>query len=721
MSSHSGDSATSVKPPQQLQHQPHQPPLPDASDRHEKQDPEQDLYESAVRFRHLSESGLIGIAYFDTRGKINDANDFFLTMIGFTRSELRAGKVRWDELTPPEWMPRTLQAVEGFRETGIIAPYEKQYFRKDGSRFWGLFGGARGNDSEEGIAFLVDITARKRAEEALHLSEVRLRTLADAVPQVIWANAADGTANYFNQRWYEFTGLSYEESVGPGWQAIVHPDDAPASVGRWQQALAAGEVFDTEYRLRRHNSVYCWFLGRNVPFKDHEGRVTGWFGTATDIDDLKRAEAARRESEERFRLLVEGAKYYAMFLLSPDNRVAYWSAGAQRLFGWSEQEALGQDWGFVFTPEDQEQGAPEKEWQTALSTGRAIDRRWHLKKDGSRFWADGLLMRLDDESGNLRGFAKVTRDATEQKQAEDAIQASLEAIAHANETLEQRVQERTQELSVTMEQLANANAVRRELLHRVVNAQEAERGHIARELHDNTGQLVTSLSLGLNNLTQLLPSPLPDEASQMLTRLRQITDELGVEAHRLSANLRPTALDHLGLAAALQNYVEQWSVWSGIPIDCQAFGFEGTEEGAAERLPFEIESTVYRIVQEALTNILRHASPNSPGFDTPSSPPLGRKSARGKANRYGPASQVSVSLQRTDQQVVAIVEDDGPGFDVQAAMSLPPDKQRLGLFGMKERAELVGGTLQIESTRGKGTTIFLRVPLLETQETAEPG
>jgi PAS domain S-box-containing protein len=592
------------------------------------------------------------------------------------------------------------------------------------------------------VALIEDVTERTwaameraKAEGALRESEARFRTLSDAVPQVIWSNSADGTATYFNQRWYEYSGLTYEESVGPGWQAIVHPDDAPASVEKWQQALASGDVFDTEYRLRRHDGVYRWFLGRNVPMKDREGKVTGWFGTATDIEAWKQAQAAVQASEERFRLLVEGARDYAIFLLSPVNRIVYWSVGAERVFGWTEEEAIGRDGSFIFTPEDQEQGEPEKEEATARKQGRAIDRRWHVRKDGSRFWADGFLMRLDDEAGSVRGFVKITRDATEQKRAEEALQAALEAVALANEQLEQRVQERTRELSSALEQLSNANTMRRELLRRLVNAQEEERGHIARELHDNTGQLITGLSLGLNNLPAALPSPLPDPAAQLLTRMRQMTDELGAEAHRLSANLRPTALDQMGLVPALRNYTEQWSSWSGLPVEYETVGFNEEIAGLSsgqrgDRLPREVESTIYRIVQEALTNILRHASPNRPEArakptDSPSSTNGSRGSNRGRRRAAKSASRVSVLLQRTDRHLIATVEDDGPGFDVEAVMNLPPDKRRLGLFGMTERAELVGGTLEIESTVGMGTTVFLRVPMtLPSEQTggkSEPG
>jgi PAS domain S-box-containing protein len=149
------------------------------------------------------------------------------------------------------------------------------------------------------------------------------------------------------------------------------------------------------------------------------------------------------ESEERFRLLVEGAKDYAMFLLDARGCITFWSAGATRLFGWSEAEVLGQPPHPLFLPEEREAGVSEAEMRQARETGQALDCRWHLKKDGSRFWADGLLMRLDDDAGNLRGFAKVTRDATEQKKAEDELRASEEAVRQANEDLERRVRERT--------------------------------------------------------------------------------------------------------------------------------------------------------------------------------------------------------------------------------------------------------------------------------------
>src|SRR5205814_4530150 len=122
----------------------------------------------------------------------------------------------------------------------------------------------------------------------------------------------------------------------------------------------------TEYRLRSARNEYRWFIGRNVPLKDSDDRVIGWFGSATNIQDLKKAEQPLRESEERYRLLVDGARDYAIFLLSPSNDIVYWSAGAQRVFGWSAEEAVGQSGELVFTPEDRAMEQEEKEIETAL-------------------------------------------------------------------------------------------------------------------------------------------------------------------------------------------------------------------------------------------------------------------------------------------------------------------------------------------------------------------
>lgn len=277
-----------------------------------------------------------------------------------------------------------------------------------------------------------DVMERKTAEQALQTSEERLRTLADAVPQVIWANDAEGKANYFNKRWYEYAGLNYEQSAGPGWQVIVHPDDAPASKEKWQQALATGEIFDAEYRLKKYDGEYRWFIGRNVPLKDEAGKVTGWFGSATDIQELKEVQEALSQSESRLRITMESAADYAIITMNNTGEIERWSCGAEKIFGYKEQEVLGKPADIIFTPEDKAADAPKKEMETAAIEGRASDERWHQRKDGTRFFMSGVMAPIYD--GALTGFVKVAQDITERKLVEQQKDEFIGIASHELKT-----------------------------------------------------------------------------------------------------------------------------------------------------------------------------------------------------------------------------------------------------------------------------------------------
>ena len=218
-------------------------------------------------------------------------------------------------------------------------------------------------------------------------------------------------------------------------------------------------------------------------------------------------------------------------------------------------------------------------------------------------------------------------------------------------------------------ELAKREALRGQLLERALAAQEDERRRIARELHDEAGQSLTSLMIGLGLLEQ---ESEPAAVTARTAELKQMADTVLEDLHRLAVDLRPASLDHLGLVPALRQYVELYRRQSGLDVQLEVVGL------GSGRLPADVEITFYRVVQEALTNVLRHAQ----------------------------ATQVGVLLEQRDEQVVAIVEDNGVGFDPEAA----GENGRLGLFGMRERAEILGGTLTIESAPDQGTTIFVEVP-----------
>ena len=217
--------------------------------------------------------------------------------------------------------------------------------------------------------------------------------------------------------------------------------------------------------------------------------------------------------------------------------------------------------------------------------------------------------------------------------------------------------------------------VRQLNLDQVITAQEDERRRIARELHDSLGQHLTALLLGLGSLRETCRRD--SVSAARLSGLEALAQTMGGETRDLALNLRPVMLDDLGLASALTEYAGRWSAQSGIRADVHVGGF------GPERLPVASETALYRIVQEALTNVARHAE----------------------------ATRVSVILQTSDSGVRAIVEDDGKGFDPDQLLRLPAVGRRLGLLGMQERIALVGGTLAVESSPGYGTTVYARVPL----------
>ncbi len=248
-------------------------------------------------------------------------------------------------------------------------------------------------------------------------------------------------------------------------------------------------------------------------------------------------------------------------------------------------------------------------------------------------------------------------------------------VRRARDELDRRVRERTAELNDALAALERQERLRTELLRRVVTVQEEERRRISRELHDEMGQHLTALMLRL----QLVKDSVGEDAvvREQLRWLEDAAARIGRDVHRIALELRPTALDDLGLPAALANYAEAWSRRSGVAAEVRVGGLE------AQRLPSDVETTVYRAAQEAMTNVLKHAG----------------------------ASRVVITLNRLIGYVSVIIEDDGKGFDGEAAMDSPSAHAGLGLLGMRERVESVGGTLEIESGPGMGTSLLIRIPI----------
>ena len=271
---------------------------------------------------------------------------------------------------------------------------------------------------------------------------------------------------------------------------------------------------------------------------------------------------------------------------------------------------------------------------------------------------------------------------TEAELARREAELARSALEEAHVALEARIAERTAELASVnatltgeIDERARLDEERLALRRQLASAEEDERRRLARELHDQLGQHLTALTLGLAEVAKMLPAD--SLAQRRLAVLQSLTEDITRDARHLALELHPPELDDVGLASALRTYVAQWSERYGTDVEFEMTGLTEVP------VPTEVATTIYRIVQEALTNIAKHAH----------------------------ATHVSVLVERVEGEMRLIVEDDGLGFEVERTIARATRERRLGVAGMHERAALVGGAVTIESSRGSGTTVYVRLPV----------
>jgi PAS domain S-box-containing protein len=503
-----------------------------------------------------------------------------------------------------------------------------------------------------------DVTERRRTEAALRESEARYRTLADLSPDASWVNL-DGKLVYANQTAARVMGAaSAEELIGRQALDIVEPEYRDFLRDRAMRLLATGGTAGvTEMRWRR--------LDGSVIDVESTASLIPWAGRTAiqvvfrDVTARKRAEReerALREREarlaaaleaERTALLEEVFRWAPSFLhvlRGPAMVIEFANEAYHRLVG--HRDVIGRP-AFEAMPEARAGGYPS--------------RIAHVMATGEPFYGRELPVTLARTPGappEVRLIDVVYLPLI------DADGTCTRVLGHGTDV--------TDHVRARRHAEAERDAVRRQLSA----AEEDERRRLARELHDQLGQHLTALALGLTEVHRLLDAGL--SAKARLAQLDDLAQLMTRDARYLALELRPPELDDVGLESAIASYVEQWRTRYGVDAEVAITGV------AAERpLPPELGTAIYRIVQEALTNVARHAK----------------------------ARQASVMLGKDESEVRLIVEDDGRGFDLDATMDLVRRQRRLGLAGMRERAALVGGTLEVETRPGSGTTIYVRMPL----------
>jgi two-component system sensor histidine kinase/response regulator len=395
---------------------------------------EQALREGEQRWRSITEAlpQLVWTAMPD--GHVDYQSTQFDKYFGIPAEQMLGWK--WLEVIHPDDQERTQQAWQAAIQTECDYDLEHRFRRFDGVYRWFKTRGVRIRDSEGNITkwfgTCTDITDSKQAEEALRESEHRWRSLTEALPQLVWTATTDGTCDYFSTQWTQHTGIPEGQLLGWQWMETLHPDDREPTRLHWTNSVAGRGPYDVEYRVRRTDGEYRWFKTRGVPIRDGDGRIYKWFGTCTDITDLREVERALRASEQRFRSLVQNSSDI-ISVFDAEGTVLYQAPSVERLLGWRTQDRIGRN---VFRdpivhPDDMDRkrGFFEAIRSQSVAPVTAEFRLRHA--DGS--WRDIEAVGqnfLHDPS--VSGIVTNYRDITERKRAGEELWRAKEVAEAAN-------------------------------------------------------------------------------------------------------------------------------------------------------------------------------------------------------------------------------------------------------------------------------------------------
>ena len=590
----------------------------------------------ADQYQRLVESSPDGILVV-RNNRIEFLNPAAVRLFGAAHADDIVGKSPF-EVLHPDSHGVIRGRLERLLKGEIVPPLEERIVRLDGTVI-DVEVNTTLVEGGEGPAIQVtvrDIADRKRREAVLRESEERLMLAFAGAREGVWDWNVESGEVVYSPRWKEMLGYQGDE-IFPhvnAWEKLLHPDDRTRADALNDAVIRGQSTYEGEFRLLHREGHYITVLTRGLPIRNAAGAVIRIVGTHLDITERKRTESDLRESEERLTLAFAGAQE-GIWDWNLETDAVNYSSRWKQMLGYADDEIESHisAWERLVHPDDR---ALADQAHDSVARGQpTYEAEFRLRhKDGHyvQILSRGFPVRREP-GGRVVRIVGTHFDLTERRKRE-------------------------------------AERARTELLAHLVFVQEDERRRIARDMHDQFGEQLTALSLRI----ALLRDACGERAdlANHVAALAEIAERLDRDVDQLVWELRPTALDDLGLRAALANYIQEWSERSGIAAELHTSGL------LDERLGSEVETALYRIAQEALNNAAKHSR----------------------------ASRVEVILERRPDCVLLILEDDGVGF---AEVEGGKARQGYGLVGMQERAALVGANLEIESTPGKGTTILVRI------------
>ncbi|MBI4796533.1 MAG: PAS domain S-box protein [Deltaproteobacteria bacterium] len=481
------------------------------------------------------------------------------------------------------------------------------------------------------------IVERKRAEEDLRKSQERYRLLVDQIPAIVFKGYPDWSVDFFDDKVEELTGYPKADfdSRKVKWSDLIPEEDFDYAQRVFIDALKTDKSYVREHRIRRKDGEIRWVQCRGQIFCDADEKFIHTSGVTFDVTKHKQTEKALRESEERFRTIFEDAAI-GINLTDLDGRIINCNLAMHKMIGYAPDELIGKTFMEITHPDDLEKSL---DLFHDLVSGRLehyqLEKRF-LRTDGQYLWARITVSSVkESESASPYNIAMI-EDITRRKEAEESF---------------------------------------RHLTQELIRAQEQERHKISRELHDTVAQELAFLKIGLANFAKELSEEQAQEIEWNVKNLLEALQKSLDLLRSISYDLRPPDLD-LGLVQALKLHCEEFTERTGINVDFLAAGIKSTQ------LDDDTVINLYRIVQEGLTNVWRHAQ----------------------------AVNVNIRLVASYPKIILRLEDDGQGFNVAEKKAPNQLDGRLGLLGMKERVALLGGKMRIDSQLKKGTKITIEVP-----------